>query len=73
MPEPKQVFGVFTSLAKKAPDLRFNNREDEVFRIQFEPELKVILADGVEWDAAARTFWNTVHRVMGHPLPFPDA
>lgn len=67
-----QIFGTFATFAKKSPDLVFTGRDGEVFRVRFEPVVQVVLADGVEWDAAARMFWNAVHRVMSRPIPFPD-
>lgn len=59
------------TMPKAPPAISFYGQGREVFRIQFEPELKVILAEGCTWDDAAKSFWNGVHLVMGLPEPFP--
>ena len=54
------------------PGVCFSNADGVVVRIQFEPELKVILTEGANWDDAAKAFWNGVHLIMGHSAPFPE-
>lgn len=59
-------------LPKQRPGLVFGPPSGPVVRLQFEPEISVILADGATWDDAAKAFWNGVHTVMGLPAPFAE-
>lgn len=44
----------------------------EMFRIVLYPKPTVELAAGVDWDAAARRFWNSVAMVAGQAAPFAE-
>ena len=52
------------------PQVVFHGAEnDEVVRISLDPP-RVTLAPGVDWDGAAKLFWNTVARMAGQEPPF---
>lgn len=50
----------------------FGGAGGEVFRIQLRPSPRVILAEGVGWDEAAREFWNGVARMVEQKPLFPE-
>ena len=40
--------------------------------ITFDPP-GVEVDQNLDWNTAAKCFWNAVHRMAGKPAPFPDA
>ena len=53
-----------------SPCLTFNDdRNQPAVTIHFDPA-RIELAPGIEWNGAAKLFWNACARMIGQPVPF---